>query len=159
MQKTYRSGSKRFICFCEWFRVAKPVPVLEQVLVYFVAWLYRDGLSSGTIKSYLAAVHHSQIALGLGDPHVEDMPQLEYVSKGIKKMTACRSARPRLPIIPSILRWLRQFWQAHPNRHDALMLRAAACMFLRIPSGRGGSGTICFTVQFISPSLSGRRSS
>ena len=45
--------------------------------MYFVALLYRDSLSSGTIKSYLAAVHHSQIALGVGD-----MPQLEYVSKG-----------------------------------------------------------------------------
>ena len=98
------------------------------MLVYFVAWLFREGLSSGTIKSYLAAVRHSQIALGLGDPHAGDMPQLEYVSKGAKKMTASRSARPRLPITPGILRQLRQFWQARPNRHDALMLWAAACM-------------------------------
>ena len=29
------------------------------------------------IKSYLAAVRHSQVALGVGD-----MPQLEYVSEG-----------------------------------------------------------------------------
>jgi len=150
-QKSYRSGSKRFIGFCERFRIAKPFPVSEQVLVYFVALLYRDGLSSGTIKSYLAAVRHSQIALGLGDPHVGDMPQLEYVSKGVKKMTACRSARPRLPITPSILRQLRQFWQTLPNRHDALMLWAAACMcffgFLRagevvIPSASGYDSSV-----------------
>jgi len=36
---------------------------------------------------------------------------------------------PSLTNYPSILRWLRQFWQAHPNRHDALMLWAAAYMW------------------------------
>jgi len=58
--------------------------------------------SSRTIKSYLAAVRHSQIALGLGDPHVGDMPQLEYVSKGIKKMTACRSLT-NYPLHPEVV--------------------------------------------------------
>ena len=82
--------------------------------MYFVALLYRDSLSSGTIKSYLAAVRHSQIALDLGDPHLGDMPQLEYASKGVK-MTMYRSARPRLPITPSILRRLRQFGRLTPT--------------------------------------------
>ena len=102
-QKTYRSGSKRFIHFCEQYGISEPFPVNEQVLVYFVASLYRGGLSGGTVKSYLAAVRHAQIALGLGDPHSAEMPQLEYVSKGVKKMTAARVARTRLPITPSIL--------------------------------------------------------
>ena len=84
-QKTYRSGSKRFIQFCEQYGISEPFPVNEQVLVYFVASLYRGGLSGGTVKSYLAAVRHAQIALGLGDPHSAEMPQLEYVSKGVKK--------------------------------------------------------------------------
>ena len=93
-----------------------------------MASLYRGGLSGGTVKSYLAAVRHAQIALGLGDPHSAEMPQLEYVSKGVKKMTAARVARTRLPITPSILLQLRQVWQAHPCRQDASMLWAAACM-------------------------------
>ena len=73
-QKTYRSGSKRFIQFCEQYGISEPFPVNEQVLVYFVASLYRGGLSGGTVKSYLAAVRHAQIALGLGDPHSAEMP-------------------------------------------------------------------------------------
>ena len=127
-QKTYRSGSKRFIQFCEQYGISEPFPVNEQVLVYFVASLYRGGLSGGTVKSYLAAVRHAQIALGLGDPHSAEMPQLEYVSKGVKKMTAAKVARTRLPITSSILLQLRQIWQAHPCRQDATMLWAAACM-------------------------------
>ena len=43
---------------------------------------------AGTVKSYLAAVRHAQIAIGLGDPHMSDMPQLEYVVKGLRKKTA-----------------------------------------------------------------------
>ena len=73
-------------------------------------------------------VHHAQIALGLGDPHSAEIPQLEYMSKAVKKMTAARVARTRLPIIPSIVLQLRQIWQAHPCRQDASMLWAAACM-------------------------------
>ena len=77
--KTYRSGSKRFIQFCEQYGISEPFPVNEQVLVYFVASLYRGGLSGGTVKSYLAAVRHAQIALGLDDPHSAEMRAGEVV--------------------------------------------------------------------------------
>lgn len=120
---TFQSGSKHLSV-----GIDRPFLVSEPHLVYFVVLLYQEGegLSSGTFKSYLVAVRHSQIAQGLGDPHAGGMLQLEYVSKGVK-MTASRSAQPCLPITPDILRKLRQVWQAHPNRHNALMLWAAAC--------------------------------
>ena len=34
------------------------------------------------MKSYLAAVRHAQIAMGLGDPVMVKMPHLQYVLKG-----------------------------------------------------------------------------
>jgi len=37
-----------------------------------------------TVKNYLAAVRYPQIATGLPDPKICDMPQLEYVIKEIK---------------------------------------------------------------------------
>ena len=67
---------------------------------------------------------------GSGRSPFGEMPQLEYVSKGVKKMTAAKVARTRLPITPSILLQLRQICQAHPCRQDASMLWAAACMCL-----------------------------
>ena len=56
----------------------------------FEAHLYREGLVASTVKSYLAAVRHAQIALGLGDPKMAGMPQLEYVTKGLCKKMAGR---------------------------------------------------------------------
>ena len=91
---------------------------------------------AGTVKSYLAAVRHAQIAIGLGDPHMSDMPQLEYVVKGLRKKTAGAAQRTRLPITPLIMQQLKEVWGRMPNGHDAAMLWAASCLcffgFLRM---------------------------
>ena len=47
--------------------------------MHFVAYLYKEGLKVSTIKSYLAGICHAQIALDLGNPHIEEISQLEYV--------------------------------------------------------------------------------
>ena len=52
------------------------------MLSLFVAWLHSRQLAAGTVKNYLAAVRHTQIALGLGDPRMGNMAQLEYVIRG-----------------------------------------------------------------------------
>ncbi len=144
-RRTYQSGSNRYVRFCSDYGVA-PFPTSERNLSFFVGVLFRDGLSGSTIKGYLSAVRHSQIALGLGDPHISAMPQLEYVVKGARKNSAGRSARPRLPITPAILRMLKSVWEKNPDRFNASMLWAASCMcffgFLRsgevvAPSTRG----------------------
>lgn len=132
--KSYRSGRMRFLHFCDQYKLSPPFPVTERTLVFFVAFLYKDSLSSGTIKSYLAAVRHTQFALGLGDPHSGELPQLENVIKGSKKKTA-KASCTRLPITPKILVWMRGVWQGLQDQHHASMLWAAVrmcfCGFLR----------------------------
>jgi len=102
-----------------------PFPISEVILT---AYLFKEGLIGGTIKSYLVAVRHPQISLGLGDPQMGDMPRLEYVIKGIKRSTA-HPTRKRLPITPDILLKLKQVWQPSPDSHDTSMLWVAACMY------------------------------
>ncbi len=102
-QRAYRAGEKRYTDFCAAAGLS-PFPVTEPSLSAFVAFLYRVGLTAGTIKSYLSVVRHAQIALGLGDPGIGNMPQLQYVSKGVRKLTAGRQKRRRLPITPLILK-------------------------------------------------------
>ena len=105
----------------------------------FVAFLYQQGLSAAIFKSYLAAVRHAQIALGLGDLVMVRMSQLQYVLKGAHRRLAGKERRTRLPITPAILRQLRHTWESHPSRADAMMLWAAVTlMFLCLPvHGRG----------------------
>ena len=107
--------------------MVNPFPVSENILIKFSSYLYTEGVKAGTIKSYLAAVRHAQISLGLGDPKICDMPQLEYVIRGIKRCTG-QQARTRLPITPGLLRALKSYWHSNLADHDYSMLWAAACM-------------------------------
>ena len=97
--------------------------------------LFAAKVAGQTVKLYLAAVRHTQIALGLGDLRLTAMPQLEYVTKGYKKSVPNHS-RTRLPITPPILSKLRAEWEKLTDRKDATMLWAASCMcffgFLRM---------------------------
>jgi len=62
--KLYRSGKMQFLHFCDQYKLSPPFPVTEKMLVFFVAFLHKDGLSSRTIKSFLAAVRHTEIGPG-----------------------------------------------------------------------------------------------
>ena len=83
-----------------------PFPVNEQ-LSRFAAYLFKEGLKGGTIKNYMAAVRHAQISVGLGDPRMNDMSQLEYIIRGIKRGNYWGT---RLPITPDLLKVMRRLW-------------------------------------------------
>ena len=77
-RQNYRTGTKWYIEFCRDQQIVTPFPTSEQTLSHLVAWLHTQHWSSGTVKkNYLAAVRHTQITLGLGDPHMGSMAQLE----------------------------------------------------------------------------------
>ena len=80
---------------------------------------------------------HTQIALGLGDPNMGSVPQLEYVMKGSKRQTTGHTAQKRLLITTEILCCLKHVWQTWPNQCDAVILWAAmcTCFFGFLPSG------------------------
>lgn len=107
----------------------------------FVAMLAKKGVCYASIRTYLSAVRHFQIASGLSDPGIAQMARLEYVLKGIRRDGAYRSAEPRKerqPITPEILKKLFFEWRRSPTIQlkDAKMLWAAACLaffgFLRV---------------------------
>lgn len=102
----------------------------------FVALLYQEKLSGSTVKNYLAATRYTQISLGMGDPNIGDMVRLDYVVKGLKRISTAAPSRPRLPITPEILGQLRNVWQTWRAQRDAAMLWSAATMcffgFLRV---------------------------
>ena len=109
------------------YNVTQPFPVSKNVLTRFVAYLYTEGLKAGTIKSYLANIRHAQIALGLGNPHIEEMSLLENVTHGVKRL-ASGPTRSRLPIILSLLAQVHHCWCVERSDKDATMFWAAATM-------------------------------
>ena len=62
------------------------------------------------MKSYLAAIRHAQIARGLGDPNIAGMPRLEYIVKGVRRKVTGSNTHTRLPVMPEILRAIREVW-------------------------------------------------
>lgn len=140
------------------YNIHKPFPVCEDVLTHFVAYLHTEGLKAGTMKSYLAAVRYTQIALGLGNPRIDSMARLEYVVRGAKRLTS-GPTRTRLPITVPLLDQMRRSWSKERPRRDALMLWAAASMcffgFLRVgevivPSGLAFDPSVHLSVADVS---------
>ena len=139
--RTYRSGKVRYTKFCQETGDIAP-PVCESVLCRFCVYLAMNNLSYRTIKVYLSAVRHMQIAAAQPDPFSETTPmsKLQYVLKGIKRKEAMNHREPqeRLPITPQLLRQMKKVWQAHTriDQGDIKMLWAASCVcffaFLRV---------------------------
>lgn len=87
------------------------------MLTCFVAYLYKERLKTGTIKSYLADICHTQIALGLGNLHIKEISQLEYVIHGVKRHTN-GPTHSRYPITLWLLAQMHHFWS---DRHSAML--------------------------------------
>lgn len=91
-----------------------------------------EGLKHRSIKSYLSAIRHLQIAEGLGDPfHGISMPKLEHVFRGVKKhqVETMGGQRERLPIIPCILRQIKGVWDDIRKNVLGGLLFVSLCIF------------------------------
>ena len=136
-QRTYASA-QRYVCFCISFGLT-PLPVSEHQLCQFASHLANETLAHSTIKGYLLAICHLQIASGLPDPAISNMPKPEGVVKGIKstQARAQSSKRTRLPITPHIIKAMGAVWEAQGPSQDHVMLWAAVtlCFFGFLRSG------------------------
>ena len=99
-------------------------------------------LSPQTIKTYLAGIHHMQITLGLPEPReFSSLPRLRLVQAGIQQVHAQVATAPtriRLPITPTVLQQIQDFWSRKSHGDpDIIMLWAAAtlCFFRFFRSG------------------------
>ena len=107
-----------------------------------MSFLANQGLSTGTIKVYLSALRHKQVALGFPDPQHTSMPKLKVVTNGVtrerSKSAAATKVPARLPITPIILHQIKQLWSPKRSDPDTVMLWAVCttCLLYTSPSPR-----------------------
>ena len=104
------------------------IPCVSTDANIFVAFLHSEKGAPSTVKSCLSAIMYTQISLGMQDPHLSDMVQLEYVLKGLKRQAGGQSTRSHLPITPQILHQLKAAWTSQLSLFDVAILWAAATM-------------------------------
>ena len=129
-QKAYKSAQSRYLNFCVQFNV-QPLPLSENILCSFVAFLASRHVKFQTIKCYLSGVRHLQISNGFNDPFAgAPFVKLDYVLRGVRRSQSSSgsSVRPGLPITPAILRTVRAQWYATWDSFDTVMLWAAFCL-------------------------------
>ena len=127
-RKTYSAGIKKYIHFCSLSGITDPLQVSQQILCYFIAYLANNGLSSSTIKTYLASIRYMLIAHDKSPPAWATMPKLKMVLAGIQRVLAfSKQPRPRLPITPLILSQLRSLWLSRAHEYNIIMLWAVCC--------------------------------
>ena len=129
-QRTYTSAQQRYIRFCTAVGL-EPLPATEHQLCRYASFLASENLVHSTIKGYLSAIRHLQIATGLPDPRIPSMPKLEGVLRGIKATHEARtptSTHTRLPITPPIIKCVGEVWEALGPSQDHIMLWAAVTL-------------------------------
>ena len=125
-RRSYDSAMRRFSGFCNCYQVPTPFPVTEMLLCSFAAFLAEDGLAPPTIKLYQAAIHNTQLSLGLPDPREQSaLPVLMRVLAGIGR-ARLQQLRIRLPITAPMLRRIKGELErtAHP---ESRVLWAVCC--------------------------------
>lgn len=127
--QSYESAKRRFLQFCKQANF-NPLPLNENLRCRYVAYLAEEGLSPRTIKPYLSAVRHLQVAMNLPDPKIGEMARLEQVLKGAKREYVKKNPdkRERLPITPDLLIKMKSIWSKDPSKFDNIMIWAACCL-------------------------------
>ena len=130
-RNTYASANRRYITFCRDFSI-QPLPVSEQILCTYAAYLAAKGLSHRSVKCYLSAIRNLHLEFGLDDPGIARMARLQQIIRGIKLHGSRggnqRGGNPRLPITPHILLSLYGVWQKESDKKLASLLWAAVCL-------------------------------
>ena len=89
--------------------------IYGQIMVYlYYLWSDHGICVLSMVRSWYTCTIYGQIqiASGFPDPHINQMPHLRQVLKGVKVQAGRtgKTLHPRLPITPSILMKLREVW-------------------------------------------------
>ena len=130
-ERSCDSAKRRILKFWRAIHVINPLPVNENLLCRYVAYLAWEVLSPKFIKLYLSSIRHLQIKFNSMDPKIYSMPAMEQEIKGAKKEAAKQATvqTPRLPITPQMLLNVRRVCEGDSTKQDFIMMWAATCLY------------------------------
>lgn len=133
-KKTYSSGVRQFITFCQKTHIAPKYPLDEETLICFSVFMARS-VQHSTIKNYLAAVKHYHSSNGHALA-LSTFLRLQLVLRGIKRAQG-ENKKVRRPITLAILNLFYCLLNVErTSNKDSIMLWAAMTLaffgFLRI---------------------------
>ena len=128
-RRAYGSAKNRYTNFCHKYNLV-PLPVSENQLCQYVGYLAEHDIAHSTMKVYLSAIRHMQIAYKLPEPNISSMARLEQVLKGIKRNQAKQNKKSptRLPITSDLMRKMRTILEEKRDDEDHIMVWAAMCL-------------------------------
>jgi hypothetical protein len=133
-RRTYSSAQKRFINFCAIYDF-DPLPASEEILLYYISFLFSQGLKGSSIRVYLSALRSLHVINGL--PYLGNTPRMLMALKGafVLSEPPCRKQPVTYTLLCKILPLLRV-------RDDGLLLASAMSLAF---FGCLRSGEFCLT--------------
>ncbi len=118
-KRTYTSAQKKYLTFCKIYGLV-PCPATEEVLLWYVAYLYGNGVViSRSISVYLSAVRALHIDMGLSEPPHRS-PRIKLALRGIE-----RSGPPPVQKMPITFSILQRMHSLVGHSYDEAMLWGA----------------------------------
>ena len=115
--KTYSSAQNRFLRFCNEYKFIA-YPVSETTLLYYISYLFKEGLKGSTIRVYLSAIRNLNIMHDCPAP--VHTPKILLALKG-----AVTLSNPPIRKLPITFDIIQQIIPLLHNRQDGEMLSLA----------------------------------
>ena len=123
-RQIYNSAMNMFNAFCTQYTVTKTFPATEHPLCTLAAHMADVGLSSQSIKTYLATVRNTQLSLELPDPRDQfSLPVLKRVQTGVSRSRLGRlqTTKIGLPIMAPLLTRIKAELECSAHLEGPLM--------------------------------------
>jgi len=117
-KRTYKSGQKDYIQFCDMFKLPM-LPASQEIMMMYATHLYRRKMHISTIQTYLFAVRHLHIINDCNSPLL-DTPRLQLVLKYIQRN--CEKSPDKLPITQVLL---ERMYNVLGSSHDEKLISSA----------------------------------
>ena len=106
----YKTAERKLMAFSEETNIPVALPLTEDTVLAFSAWILNSGVSASTLETYLSGIRMTHLAAGENPPQLRT-PLVSAVIQGKKNKDNIKKRAgltpTRLPITPSLLKLMK----------------------------------------------------